>query len=217
MSPCKHFACAVLAILAFAASFNANQLVHADLIQNGDFEIFSPFHANPGSPISNGGWTFENHAGVVATVGNPDNASRLESNGNSTWDPTISQTVSGLSIGTTYEVSWDLALRFSTSGSGSGRSFGVFLDNQSFGDALLFDEYLSTAYKTDSVTFVATATSHTLIFASELDNRTNGGVGNTDVSYNIDNISMIAAVPEPTGLICLGAALVSMSVFYRRR
>jgi hypothetical protein len=123
------------------------------------------------------------------------------------------------SIGSTYTLSWDLALGVSI-GAGSGRSFGVFLDSQTFSNALLFDEYLSaTIYKSDSVNFVATSTSHTFIFAGELDNRTNDGVGNTDVSYKIDNIALNATVPEP-GVAASFIALSTMgfgAFVYRRR
>lgn len=183
----------------------------AGLISNGDFEAFTPFFANPG-PVTSNGWTFENHAGVEATNGNPDKGVRLESGGGGGTDPTIAQTVSGLTVGTQYTLSWDLALRVNFSGSGTGRSFGVFLDTQTFGTALHFGERLLTTFESQSVDFIATSTTHTFIFAGELDPRTNGGVVTTDVSYNLDNVDLNATspVPEPSTflLLGLGTALV---------
>lgn len=202
----------VTAILSLAVVWlGASGQARANLILNGDFEVYPAFFANPGSPITNGGWTFAEFAGVLDTGGNPDNASRLESNGLTTTDPTITQTVPGLNVGTNYTLSWDLALRINTSGAGTGRSFGVFLDSQTFGNALFLSEHLSLTYVSQSVQFTATAPSHTVIFAGELDNRTNGGVGNTDVSYRIDNIALIA-LPEPAALMLLGAGSLLMLV-----
>jgi hypothetical protein len=192
----------------------------AGFIVNGTFEVYSPFFANPGSPVTNGGWTFANFAGVEAGVGSPGQAVRLESNGLTTSDPTITQTVTGLTVGTTYTLSWDLALRVNFAGAGTGRSFGAFLDSQAFANALFLGEHLSTTYTSQSVAFVATAASHTFIFAGELDNRTNGGVGNTDVSYRIDNIDLTptAAVPAPPSLAlsAVGGAVLAASRLRRR-
>lgn len=210
-SPVRRWVHRVLAlgICAWAFTVPISGPVHANSITNGDFESIAPFFANPGSPVTIGGWTFENFAGVESTNGNPGHGVRLEDSGPASRDSTIAQTVSGLSIGTTYRLSWDLALRVNSSGSGTGRSFGVFLDTQTFVNGLLFDEHLSTTYKSDSVDFVATATSHTLIFAGELDSRTNGGLGTTDVSYNLDNVDL-SAVPESSSLILLGFALMGV-------
>ncbi|MDA0835528.1 MAG: PEP-CTERM sorting domain-containing protein [Planctomycetota bacterium] len=181
-----------------------DQVARANLIINGDFEIFTPFATPNLGTIVSGGWVFKNQSGVVGTDGNPGQYARLESLGSPSNDPSIEQAVTGLTIGHTYTVSWDLALRVNFEGAGTGRSFGVFLDNFAFGNALLFDEYLNDeVYKSDSVNFIATSTSHTLIFAGELDSRTNGGVGDTDVSYRIDNIALTSAVPEPSTIALL--------------
>jgi hypothetical protein len=83
-------------VAAFVFAFMTSHDARANLIVNGDFESISAFFANPGTPVTTGGWTFENHAGVVASDGNPGNRVRLESSGNTTWDPTIAQTVAGL-------------------------------------------------------------------------------------------------------------------------
>jgi hypothetical protein len=122
------------------------------------------------------------------------------------------QTVSGLTIGGSYELSWDMALRFNVSGAGNGPSFGVFLDSQTFSSALYLDTYLSTAFVTQTVTFVASSTAHTFIFAGELDGRSNGA-GTTDVSYRLDNVSLNAvavSAPPAIGLFGLAGMLLAM-------
>ncbi|KXK11850.1 MAG: hypothetical protein UZ18_ATM001002199 [Armatimonadetes bacterium OLB18] len=184
-----------------------------NLVLNGDFEALSIGNSVPGTPKVEGGWIFENYCGVE-TNGNPGKSSRLESNGSTSFDPTASQTVSGLQIGETYTIAWDWKLRVNYSGSGTGRSFGVFLDDQTYAGALFFGERLVATYVRSSVSFTATSTSHTVIFAGELDNRTNGGAGNTDVSYNLDNVEL-SAVPEPTSLI--GLAWGALALRFRKK
>jgi hypothetical protein len=191
----------LLALIAGMLLSVPARFVSAALVMNGDFESLPNFFANPDSPQTHGSWTFENFAGVEGTGGNPGKKVRLESNGLATSDPTIAQVVSGLAVGTTYTLEWDLGRRVSLQ-SGTGRSFGVFLDTQTFANSLFLSEHLLTSYVHQSVNFTATATSHKIIFAGELDARTNGLPNtDTDVSYNLDNVtltsSQVAAVPEP--------------------
>lgn len=208
----------VITLIGGIAFVTSSPVLQGGLIVNGDFEVFDTnFFANYGTPVTSNGWTFSNQAGVE-NFGNPGRAARLESNGSSTTDPTITQVVSGLTVGESYHLSWDLALRVSFSGSGTGRSFGVFLDSQTFANSIFMGEYLSSTYLMHEVNFIATATSHTLIFAGELDNRTNGGLGNTDVSYRIDNIHMtVSPTPEPNSLLLTGSITCVVAGFRRRK
>ena len=166
----------------------------ANLIQNGDFEACDTILSNPINTHTTGDWTFADYAGVndvsSGYIGNPGQCVRLESDGESISDPTATQTVTNLTVGKRYRLSWDLALRINFGGAGTGRSFGVFLDQQTFNNALYEGEQLVTNYIRYSVTFVATNTTHTIIFAGELDGRSNGGVGTTDVSYKLDNVDL---------------------------
>ena len=107
------------------------------LIPDGTFEGLSTGLSAPGTPVTIGGWTFENYAGIVANggqgfYGNPGQFVRLESNGSPTNDPTATRTASGLTVGAMYILSWDFALRIPYSGGANGPSFGVFRDSQTF-------------------------------------------------------------------------------------
>ncbi len=207
--------CAIFVILT-----GTTQNIQAGLITDGDFEAFSPGYASPPSILTLGDWQFDNYAGIDAGFpGNPGRAVRLESNGSSLSDPTARQTVSGLTVGATYTLSWDYEVRVNFGGTGgNGPSFGVFLDNQTFADALFLDSSLPGTFVSQSVNFVATNIAHTFIFAGELDGRTNGA-GRTDVSYLLDNVDLNAvSVPEPASVI-LGSigSLIIAGIAHRYR
>jgi hypothetical protein len=194
----NHFRRVCQLTVAFAALI-ASPSTFANVILDGGFDGLSTAATGVG-PVVHGAWTFWNDAAVVAGFGNPGNVVRLESGGSAATDPVIAQTVAGLTVGASYLLEWDLALKVPFSGVGTGRSFGVFLDSQSYLTALFIGEYLSAIYTTQSASFVATSTSHTILFAGELDGRSNGlsgAVARTDVSYWLDNVSLESnSVPE---------------------
>lgn len=193
---------------------------HANLLLDGDFEGLTTGWANGATPFSAGAWTFYHEGGVFNQGGSLGLAARLESNGSASSDPTAQQTVSGLTIGATYALAWDVAIKVPFSGATNGPSFGVFLDTQSFGTALklAYSASYTTTYKHELVEFVATNTSHTFIFAGELDGRTNGALPNatTDISYKLDNVSL-NPVPEPGSMAMVAFAGSSIAAAYRRR
>ncbi len=198
----------------------ASQKAGANLIVNGDFEACTGGLAPAPGTLSDCGWTFANNAGGE-TGGNPGRAVRLETGGSPTLDPTAQQTVAGLMIGTQYTLSWQREVRFNFSGAANGPSFGVFLDSQTFATALFLlpTGQIDLNYVSESVMFTATATSHTFIFAGELDGRTNGA-GTTDVSHRLDNVSLLAAtstIPEPGILGLFGGGLIVFGTVRRRR
>lgn len=170
---------------------------------NGDFSDFVPTNS------SGGGWTSSNlqsPGGHSASDGNPGGHFILEGgpSGFNTSDPTLEQLVTGLTIGAEYTITWDYAgfdVRFPFV-----PSFGVFVDEPRMESGAIFlGENESTEFVTESAAFVATATSHTIFFAGELDTATNGALSSSDVSYRIDNISIAqtsaSPVPEPSSLM----------------
>ncbi|MDZ7639368.1 MAG: PEP-CTERM sorting domain-containing protein [Bryobacterales bacterium] len=208
----------LLLILAMVPVTRAN----ANLIANGAFTSNAD------------GWTSGNivSGGFQETIGNPAGSFLLNWFGTATSDPYIQQTIAGLNPGQSYNLSWDL-LHHATNA--TTPSFAAFLDPTDAGTSpngltLLLLSYpgpfTSKPWVSHQTSFVATATSHTIRFAAELDTRTPGVTVNTDVSYYIDNVALFAepnsssAVPEPStwALIALGgAALWARRLRGRRR
>lgn len=167
--------------------------LHAQFITNGTLDTdASGWALADGTGCNDVAWDGAN--------GNPPGSIRLNGCGESDSDPTASQTITGLTIGTTYDIKVDVLLQANSSGGGTGRSFGIFLNSEP-GNPLLMTEFLDTSWHTVKTSFVATSTSATIIFAAELDARTPGGPGiTTDVSYFIDNISVNERAVDLSGL-----------------
>ena len=210
MSRCSLLA-TVAALLLWAAP------VHAQLVTNGTLNTDAS------------GWSLGGGCGDEAwdgSSGNPPGSIRLNACGESDSDPTASQTINGLVPGATYTIKVDVHLHVDSSGGGTGRSFGVFLNNEP-GNPLLLTEFLDGSWHTVTASFVADSSSATIIFAGELDARTPGGPGSTtDVSYYIDNISVapkagvvfqnIPALSQ-WALILLGSVLATLALLAIRK
>lgn len=171
------------------------------------------------------GWTLGGGCGDEVwdgANGNPPGSIRLNACGEANSDPAASQTINGLAIGATYTINVDVHLHVNASGGGTGKSFGIFLNSEP-GNPLLLTEFLDSNWHTVSASFTAAGTSATIIFAGELDARTPGGPGSTtDVSYFIDNISVVgppAAIPTmpEQALLVLGVLLAACAALALRK
>ena len=189
--------------------------LHAQFITNGTLD----------SDAS--GWSLGGGCGDEAwdgANGNPPGSIRLNACGEPDSDPAAAQTIGGLTVGASYTIRADVRLFANSSGGGTGRSFGVFLNNEP-ANPLLLTEFLDGNWHTVRVNFTATSTSATIIFAGELDARTPGGPGiTTDVAYFIDNISVtqnVAAGAIPTlseqALLILGIVLAACAAMILRQ
>jgi hypothetical protein len=154
---------------------------------------------NGGFDADASGWTTASEFGFgyVSTKGDPGGYFFLYTN-SSAFTPTISQTVSGLILGSSYTVSGNYEY---IAGSSASPSFGVALDG-----VYLFKTAAPTDSEWHSFSFgyAAKSTSAVLSLHSQL----NG----TGVSYGIDNIAMYA-VPEPAVLKLFGL----FALFHCRR
>jgi len=209
----KRFSLALTAVLLLGAA----PLEAQNLVTNGTFNTDASGWTLGGAGCTTAAWDGGN--------GNPPGSVLLNECGESDSDPFASQTISGLTPGASYAITVDVLLQVNIGG-GTGKSFGIFLDSEP-SNPLLLTEFLDGNWHTVTVKFVATSTSHTIIFASELDARTPGGPGvTTDVSYFIDNVSLVPsgviatstvpALSDPA-LIVLGVLLAACAAWVLRR
>jgi PEP-CTERM motif len=174
----------------------------ADLIVNGSFE--APVVAPGYGIFANGsvpGWTSNNNeteiGGTTTNYGLPNYAGiqNLELNGN-TYD-TISQTVTGLTPGTTYVLTFAYGDR-----PGSGFNEANIL----FGGVQIASESSATTapgtWTPVTLYVTATSTSEVLSFAA-VDTSGSGGT-NPSLGNEIDAVTLNAVVPEPSTMTIFG-------------
>lgn len=182
------------------------------LVQNGTFDTVVPSNG------TGGGWTSSNIDGLGGhrtTGGNPDSFFILNDAGQLVTDPTLTQTVSSLIVGATYNVTGDFRTVHIGQNTGTTQAFGVAIDG-----AYLFESpgVQNTNWNSFSFNFVAPATSVALSLAAER----NG----TDNDFGVDNIAMTlvpgpaqGVIPEPGTCALLTSGLLPLAgaVLRRRR
>jgi hypothetical protein len=202
----------VAAMLGSAVSAHATPV---NLVVNGDFS--NPNVGGGWASFSNGqvpGWTniLNNdgieidHSAILGGPAYPGTTQSAELNGN-TFD-WISQTISGLTVGKQYDLSWAYGDR---PGSGSQRMdayFGGNLLASNFGTGNN-GGLVWTANK-----FVVTATSST----EALTFRAINVGGSTGAGNEITAVSLTASeVPEPASIALLSLGLAGMGAILRRK
>ena len=173
-------------------------------VPNFGFEtpVTSTFVYNP----SGGSWTFSGHSGISAnnsgfTSGNPNAPQGVQVAFLQTTC-SVSQVVSGFTVGTVYRVVFAAAQRkFGT----VGQTWNVAINGSLIGS---FAPPLSaTNYVDYAATFTASATSHTLTFnGTDL----NGG----DNTVFIDNVRITPWVPSPWNSVDIGSVSAAGSASY---
>ncbi len=202
-----------LAVAAVSAALASAGPARADLVTNGSFE--APSVGGSWNLFPNGsvpGWTSNNneieidYTPILSGAGTPayDGAQSAEVDG-TTFD-TLSQTVSGLTVGGTYTLSWAYGSRPGSGPQQLDVSFGgsPVATNTSDGSGN------SVAWASNSYTVVANATSETLSFAA-----VNVG-GAPAVGNELDAVSL-TAIPEPASLCLLGSGLLGLPLLRRKR
>ena len=192
--------------LVFLAMGGLAISTQAATITNASFE--TPALGSGGFSYNTAGatWVFAGHTGEAATnspwfSGSPPDGTQAaflqDLSGDTLGSDNFSESVTGLSIGTSYTFSFSAAQRSGF----NADPFTVSLGSSNLGT---FTPLSTTFAAFTSAPVMATATSMTLTFAAS-------GLSAGDIDSAIDNVSVAAtaAIPEPGSFILLGAGLLA--------
>ena len=219
---------ALAAVSALALSVSGAALA-VPLVTNGSFELTSAtgktnLAGNVTGWSGGGGLTFIDFPGTadngtyLSVYGpfpstSPDGGNFVEADGDPNYSAPIFQTLTGLTAGLQYDLTF-----FQAAGQQAGFT-GPTTEQWavSFGTTTMNSAKYSLAqggvgpWQKQSMTFVALASTQVLSFLA-----TGTPLGAPPISF-LDGVSVVASVPEPASALLMGAGLVGLATLRRRR
>ena len=190
--------CLVLSVLFFALP----SLAKADLITNGSF-----------TGGSSTGWTASpqpfntpSYNQVTTNCGTEPSCAVLNDGPNTLV--TMTQSISGLVIGTTYELTWDMESYYRCCGSSTTAGAGAGIDGQQW-LSILDNNPTWVGY---SDTFTYDGGSNVLTFYAQA-NGTDEDAAFTDIQLDAEG----SLVPEPSSFVLIATALLGVGLMARKR
>ncbi len=171
----------------------------ANLVANGNFASCLGATAASWTLSGSDGFACEPGAGgaggltIPSNSGDPSGNWLLLNNGPGQL-VTATQTITGLTVGSMYTLSWDMRSGYGCCAVGNGPGAGVAIGG---GGPWLYAIQDNTTWTAYDVYFTATSTSEVLT----LEAQANG----SDTDAGFDGVSVVSGVPEPSTLLLLGA------------
>jgi hypothetical protein len=190
--------CLALSVLSFALASPA----WADLVTNGSFTggSFADWTASP-TPFNTSGYNQ-----VTTSCGTEPSCAVLNDGPNTLL--TMTQTISGLVDGTTYDLTWDMKSYYTCCGSSTVAGAGAGIDGQQW--LYILDNNPNWASFSD--TFTYDGGSDVLTFYAQA-NGTDEDAAFTNIELNSEG----SVVPEPSSFVLMATALLGLGFVAHKR
>ncbi len=159
------------------------------------------------------GAAFNGGIGLWSVANSPTGGNYIAIDGDPSFNASISQTVTGLTNGATYAISFSMGAAQQAGTTGANTEYW----DVTFGSTTIRTQVISNTskgfqpWRTQTMNFVATSTSQVLTFLA-------GGTPNGGPPVVLlDGITLTEVVPEPSSFLMLAAGLATLVGFKKRK